>query len=146
MEFALILPILLFVMMGIVDFGRVLFTFAESSNSLRRALRHGVIPGYSSLKDQYLDCDMMATVATSSSFASATDVKIEYVKADGSGSISCPGTGSVTADQLENGDLLSIEVSATVNLITPIVGTLYPTVDFTMKGERSIIKDVNLGW
>lgn len=45
-EFALVLPILLTITLGIVDFGRVMFTFAMASNSVRDALRHASLEGF----------------------------------------------------------------------------------------------------
>jgi Flp pilus assembly protein TadG len=42
-EFALILPVLLLFMLGIMEFGRVLYIYTEVSNAAREALRAGAV-------------------------------------------------------------------------------------------------------
>src|SRR5215510_13977462 len=81
-EFALILPVLLFFIMGIIDFGRVLFTYAQVSAAIRAALRYASVVGYTT--PVYLNCDLMRQTARSSFFATIldTDVTIDYRKAD----------------------------------------------------------------
>lgn len=44
-EFALVLPILLLILMGIFDFGRGLFAFTVVANSAREGARVGIIQG-----------------------------------------------------------------------------------------------------
>src|SRR5690606_41966571 len=62
-EFALILPILLILVLGIIDFGRVLTTYAVASNAVRDALRQAEILGFAAefssdpnLIPPYRDC------------------------------------------------------------------------------------------
>jgi Flp pilus assembly protein TadG len=148
-EFALVLPLLLFLFMAIVDFSRVLFTFAQASNSLRQALRYGVIIGEVSGSPNYLDCDGMRDAASSVYFASSQTVTIQYASAnsyptslpaDGN----CAATGEVADSELENGDLLRIETTTTVDLITPLLSSLWPRLTFTMEGHRTIVKKIVL--
>src|SRR5512139_2186564 len=40
-EFALVLPILLLLVLAIIDFGRALFIYSQVSNSAREAVRYG---------------------------------------------------------------------------------------------------------
>jgi Flp pilus assembly protein TadG len=42
-EFALILPLLLLVLIGIIDFGRALFVYSEVSNAAREAVRYAAV-------------------------------------------------------------------------------------------------------
>ena len=44
-EFALILPVLLLLMWGVIEFGRLLFIYTEVSNAAREAVRFGVVRG-----------------------------------------------------------------------------------------------------
>ena len=44
-EFGLIAPLLLFLILGIADFGRALFTYAMASNALRDAVRYAEVLG-----------------------------------------------------------------------------------------------------
>lgn len=45
-EFAIVLPILLFVIAGIVDFGMMFRTWETVTNAAREGARVGVLPGY----------------------------------------------------------------------------------------------------
>jgi hypothetical protein len=58
-EFALVFPILVFLLMGIIDFGWIIFNYSQLYNSLREGLRYGSVPGYSSTEagKRYYDCD-----------------------------------------------------------------------------------------
>jgi len=79
-EFALVLPILLFFIMGVIDFGRALFTYAQVSSQLRSALRMASVVGYNT--PTYLDCDGMRAKARDVFFAEApADVVIQFYPA-----------------------------------------------------------------
>jgi Flp pilus assembly protein TadG len=45
-EFAIVMPILLFIIAGIVDFGMMFRTFEVVTNAAREGARVGVLPGY----------------------------------------------------------------------------------------------------
>ena len=45
-EFALVVPILIFIIAGIVDFGMMFRTFEAVTNAAREGARVGVLPGY----------------------------------------------------------------------------------------------------
>jgi len=51
-EFALIAPILIFIIAGIVDFGMMFRTFEAVTNAAREGARVGVLPGYNPLDVQ----------------------------------------------------------------------------------------------
>jgi hypothetical protein len=56
-EFALILPVLLLLTWGIVEFGRMLLIYTEVSNAAREAVRYGVARGTDPYADpNYMDC------------------------------------------------------------------------------------------
>ena len=57
-EFALILPLMLLLMWGIIEFGRLLVVYTEVSNAAREAVRYGVAHGTDIASDpRYLDCE-----------------------------------------------------------------------------------------
>src|SRR5439155_17951438 len=58
LEFALILPILLMVLFGIIDMGWIAFNFSQVYNATREATRYGSVPGFPPTggQYQYLDC------------------------------------------------------------------------------------------
>ncbi len=146
-EFALVLPILLLLFMGIIDFGRVLFTYAQSSSQMRQALRMAAVIGLD--QPVYLDCTGMRNVARRVYFISGQSVTVEYLKADTWSDanqdfvtkLQCDATGDVEAWQLANGDILQLEVDNTIRMITP----LFPeTLTFTLSGRRTIVKEIAL--
>ena len=57
LEFALILPVLLLITWGIIEFGRMFFIYTEVSNAAREAVRFGVARGTDPYADpNYLNC------------------------------------------------------------------------------------------
>src|ERR1051325_2541606 len=113
-EFGLIAPLLLFLILGIADFGRALFTYAMASNALRDAVRYAEVLGYSGGVPRYLDCNSMTKAAKNVFFVNSQTVTIQYYKADGSlvnGNNPFP-CDQGTADNLVNGDILQIESKA----------------------------------
>ena len=121
-EFALILPALLLVTMGTFDFGRALFTYSMVSNGLRNGLRNAQVLGYSTYSGSgvmYADCADMRAKIRSAFFMSNPTITIRYVKAsDGSELVCTDGMDSIDPNWLDNGDMLQINVTSTVNFIT----------------------------
>jgi len=82
-EFVLILPVLLFMIMAVIDFGRALFTYGQASSQLRQALRMASVVGTSSSKP-YINCDGMRSTAQAIFFAETyPTVVINYYLASG---------------------------------------------------------------
>src|SRR5687767_6798646 len=110
-EFALIAPLLLFLVLGIIDFGRVLFTYAMGSNALRDAVRYAEVLGYSGGVPRYLDCGDgggMDKAARNVFFVNDQNVIIEYIKADDPNPSTPDAIPCLLAspETIENGDLL----------------------------------------
>src|SRR5438128_666885 len=58
-EFALVLPILLSLLMASIDFGWMVFNYVQLNNGLREALRYGSVPSFQpspTNPNQYVDC------------------------------------------------------------------------------------------
>ena len=45
-EFALITPILLLLLFGVIDFGWMVFNYSQLYNALREGVRYGSVPGF----------------------------------------------------------------------------------------------------
>jgi Flp pilus assembly protein TadG len=71
-EFSLILPILLFIILGIIDYGRILFIYANVSSSIRDAARNATIftPDSASVP-RYASCTTIDTMARNIIFNNA---------------------------------------------------------------------------
>jgi Flp pilus assembly protein TadG len=68
-EFAVVLPILVFIIAGIVDFGMMFRTYEAVTNAAREGARVGVLPGYEepdvqNRVDQYLTASGLAGAHT----------------------------------------------------------------------------------
>jgi hypothetical protein len=77
-EFSLILPILLLVVFGIIDFGRVLFVYSNVSGELRDAARYAAVLGFDSSAPEYAKCGEIEQQALNAMFVSDEVVDIYY--------------------------------------------------------------------
>lgn len=142
-EFALILPILLFMVMGILDFGRIFMVYAQASHSLRDAVRRATVSGQPGGPPYYLDCDTMRGIAERVLFASDIEITIQYVKeSDPSVTYDCD---SVSADALQNGDMLVLTSQAKIAPITPFISGVARELVFNFRAQRTIVKQIDLG-
>jgi hypothetical protein len=152
-EFALILPILLFLVAGIVDFGRVMFTYAMASNALRDAVRRAEIFGYADTTPSYLQCQTMVDTASRVMFARNITIAIWFIKESDVSKTpiylkqagqNC-GASTVTDSQLATGDMLVISSTGTIPFITPILSTAIPALSWKYSAERTIVKTLTTG-
>jgi hypothetical protein len=139
-EFALTLPILMMFLMGILDFGRVLFTYSEVSNNLRTALRQAPNIGYSGTPS-YLDCTKMKDIADNASLTTVSPVTVTYHLNNNVTQKPCTNTGDVLDTDVANGDF--IEIKSHANLKMWVLPAIVIQLDFT--GQRTIIKTLALG-
>lgn len=147
-EFALVMPILLLITFGIVDFGRALFAYAQSSNALRIALRQAEVLGYVSNPEVYADCATMRDLIRNVIFVGSPNITIQYEKADTDTVnppvvIPCPGD-NVDPSLLDTGDMLQIEVVNRVRFITPFLSNLFPELTFRFWGQRTVVAYIPL--
>lgn len=146
LEFALVMPILLLLLMGIFDFSRVLITYAVATNSLRTGLRLAEVLGYQENEatvPQFANCAAMRDAINETFFAGVPTIHIQYQKAADGSTITCTGP-SVSANQLVNGDMLQIRVGTSVNLITPFISNIVPNLPINLRGQRTIVNYLTL--
>ena len=145
-EFALILPVLLMLLFAIMDFGRILFTYAQASNALRDSLRYGAISGIDEANPHYGDCTEIANRAQQNVFfADATPIiAIEFWESDedpdGAGIPywTC-GLGDPTPISIVDlGDRLSVTSTSQVAFLTPFLSNTFPTITLVLEGRRTL--------
>ena len=132
-EFALVLPILLLLLYGMIEIGRLVFVFASVANASRQAARYGSASGeINNSTYYYQDCDGIRKVANQSSYIiKIEDVKITYDRGLYPDGTQIPITGidpnpavdscPVEYDTIRNGDRIIVQVSADYKPIIPII-------------------------
>jgi Flp pilus assembly protein TadG len=164
-EFALVLPILLLLLMGVVDFGWIVFNYAQLQNSLREALRYGSVPGYDATP-QYVQCDgirqRILDLAPLSGVQHA-NIGITYddgrpASADATLQVgACPAGGTYTANAgyvpygetlpqpqvvILAGHRVVISIDVNVHFLTPFIHSLAPSgMQIQLGASRTIFPE-----
>lgn len=141
-EFALALPLLLLVILGIVDFGRLFLMYSAVSNAAREGVRYGAVSGVGA-DIPYLDCAGIRDAAkrtAASGLVTLNDADITSQYDRGQTSDVIGQCGSVTASQIQLGHRLVVTVNTTFRPLTPIVGNLIPPIPVTFQAARTILK------
>ncbi len=131
-EFMLALPILLMLLYGMIEVGRLIFIFSSVANASRQAARYGSASGEVNNVTFYQDCDGIREAANQSAFIiTFNEINITYdrgVNPDGTpipitgidpdpSANSCP----IEHDTIRNGDRIIVQVSATYEPIISII-------------------------
>lgn len=150
-EFALILPILILLLVGIFDFGRAIYAFNTVNNAAREAVRVAIV-------DQ--NCDVVGEEAESRASSitvdwtfdgslsaaaaclnAAGDVHVEFLEADYSGdgtfSDSCD-PGQVNPNGPRLGCIAQVTVEYSYSAATPIIGNLIGNLTLTGVSQQPI--------
>ncbi len=131
-------------MFGIIEFGRLLFTYSMISAASREGARYaaaaGRLPGTGT--ERYSDCAGIIAAATRiGTFAGvgAGDVSIAYDEGPGTAAYSsvCP-----PGQYVDLGDRVIVTVATSFQPVVPIVNV--PAIPFSMTTRRTIIKDVSM--
>lgn len=107
-EFALVLPLLLLLVFGIIEFGRIFQASLVVSHAAREGARQGVVEDVGR-KDRIEDVVEIA----GSSIGLDRNVNLTITPSD-----------AVALDALGRGSTLTVSVHANVNLITPIISNI----------------------
>lgn len=146
MEFALALPILLLVLFGLIEVGRLMFMYTMVSTASREAARYGSSVGSSSGVPRYMDCNGIRNYALRlGQFAgmNAGNILISYD--DGSGTqrfASCEALASATTD-VTLGDRIIIQASVQFNPMSGFIPGI-GAVTLNSTTRRTILKGVVL--
>ncbi|MBN1886664.1 MAG: PKD domain-containing protein [Thermoflexales bacterium] len=127
-EFALVLPIILFLSLGIIDFARIIFIFNEVSNAAREAVRHGAV--YPS------DCAGIENKATNLILVPRADVIAVVTFDDGATQQAvCPGY----PDPVMSGYRVKVTVEAAITPLTPVINNFITSVPIRYTASRTIL-------
>jgi Flp pilus assembly protein TadG len=145
-EFMLVLPVLLLITLGIVEFGRIFAIYSMVTSASREAARYGASVGDNgSGIPRYLDCAGMRAAAKRMSILaplSDSDIQITFDHGDTSSVIatcdSHPIPGSIAL-----GDRVMVRVNAHYEPIVPLVNV--PVHTITSMTARTILKEIDAG-
>lgn len=144
-EFALVLPIFILLLVGIFDFGRAIYAYNTVSNAAREAVRVGIVNQNCSAvgteaqnRAASLDVNFAPTVAAPCGPA-GTDVVIQFLNSDGS---TPSGSDNCVEPNLDPGVPIGCLVEVTVtyeyNAATPIIGNLVGTLDLQASTRQAV--------
>ena len=143
-ELALALPILMLVIVGLVEFGRMMFIYGMVTTASREAARYGTGVGSNALgTPYYLDCDGIKQSALAYGQwggVDASDVLIYYDEGPNSAGPfpACP----VNADEIEIGDRVIVEVLGEFQPVPQMPFFNFPNWTFSSVSSRTIVKDL----
>jgi hypothetical protein len=147
-EFALALPLLLTLILGVIEGGRLLFIYSAVNTASREAVRYGSAAGdVGGYVTHYEDCDgIRAAARRMGNFAGVqdSDIDITYDHGPGTPAIaSCNPTFSIddpSVEQVNLGDRVVVQVQADYQPIVPLVN--FPPFTISTVARRVIVKDV----
>jgi Flp pilus assembly protein TadG len=140
-EFALGLPILLALLFGVIEFGRMLFIYTATTSASREAARYGAVIGVTSGGVvRYNDCTGIRDAAKRlGSLAGIQDSDIQIDYDDGPSTAvyaTCP------PGQANQGDRIQVQVTAHYTPIVPLIQL--PGFSFQSITARTLVKDVEV--
>jgi Flp pilus assembly protein TadG len=141
-EFALVFPLLLLLLFGIFEFGRIMFAYSATMAASREGARYGAaILDIGGGIPQYEDCNGIRSAAKRiGQFAGIDDanINIQYSNSSGIYSTTCPPSQEVQA-----ADTISVTINTSVTPVTPIGN--FSAIPISSSSSRSILKNVKLG-
>lgn len=140
-EFALALPLMLVLVFGIIEAGRLMFAISTVYTGARNAARYGsAAGGKEGVGNYYQDCAGIQAaghqIADLSTLENIT-VNISYLHPDGTSTAGCP-----PSPDLILGDRIVVRVSGKYQPMVPLINFTQFTIQSTSR--RTIIKDVQV--
>lgn len=133
-EFALVLLLLLLVMYGIVETGRLVFIYASVVSAAREGAQYGAGAGLNGTVPRYNDCTGIKAAAKKLGFIQAfqdSDIQISYDT--GPGGLAIAAHCQSATDLLANGNRVIVTVSKGYAPIVPLI----PFGSFTITSSSS---------
>lgn len=136
-EFALVLPLLLLLIIAIIDFGRALFIYSEVSNAAREAVRYGAVNA--------ADCNEIANRAHSLfSLAPSGSINISIFIEEPNTSGGFTTKGVCGTVDIVRGDRIKVDVGTSVSpftlqMIAPLFGGNFTDLPITYSAARSVV-------
>jgi hypothetical protein len=133
-EFALILPLLLLVIIGVFEFGRVVFVYANLFNATREGVRYGLTnpQDYNGILQHAQD--KVAMVALNP----GNDLAVKMDAGPGSGSVCIMDVGNTCPDYAEVGNRVLVEITYNLQPMTPLLEPIVAQFNLQTEAARTI--------
>ena len=145
-EFALVLPILMMMLVGIFEVGRMIYTYAAINNASREAARFGSALGFDDAGyHKYRHCAGIQDMARRSAYFVPLTIAISYDRGPGFSPFAvCDAPSGEDGDfNLTTNDRVNVTVSGTY---TPLIKLIpFGTRTFTSTSARTILGFVAVG-
>ncbi|MBN1886647.1 MAG: pilus assembly protein [Thermoflexales bacterium] len=140
-EFALVVPVLVFLIMGIIDFGRIIAIYNEASNATREGLRYGLV--------NPKDCaGVEGVVKQSLLLIDSRTVAVTIQLDDGMAGddhvvATCPIANPANLT-IQPGWRLRVGLKTDVSPLTPIVNNLIASIPLSYAGARTVYNEAGV--
>jgi hypothetical protein len=140
-EFAMALPLMLVLVFGIIEAGRLMFAISTIYTGARNAARYGsAAGGMEGAGNYYQDCAGIQAAGHQIADLSTLEnvsVSISYLHPDGTSTTGCP-----PSQDLDLGDRIVVTVSGEYHPMVPLINFSLPNISSTAR--RTIIKNVKV--
>jgi hypothetical protein len=139
-EFALVFPVVLLITYGLIEFGRMVFIYAEVTNAAREAARYGAAAGDSGDGTPYYkDCDGIVLAAQRA--AILTTITVDEIWYDtGPGTFPQVSNTCAPPFKIKFGDRIGVHVIAHFSPLIPFLHVGPAT--FTGSNARTILINI----
>lgn len=148
-EFALVFPLIIFILLAIFDAGRAVYAYNTVANAARQGAR---IAAVNQAVTNNTDCheDMPVEVASSPDWSiracaaqaavslglQLSDVTVAYAAPSSNPSLSCPSPSSGL--KLNVGCIATVTVEHTWTAITPVIGTVMGSINMSSTSQMPV--------
>ncbi len=131
-EFALVIPLILLLFMGVFDFGRYIYAYNAVSNAAREGARTAIVNQYpSDIVDRAAAQATALGISTASSscpISGSSGVCVQFLTSN----------LSATCSTLDIGCVAVVTVKDTVSPITPIIGSIIGSIAVSSTSQQPI--------
>jgi len=142
LEFALILPLLLLVALGIIEMGRLMLIYSSVFTASREAARYGSAAGdIGGYTPHYEDCNgMVSSAVRVGSLADIQPANVIISYDHGPGTSTFANCATIASQTVNLGDRVIVQVSANYQPLLPLVR--FQSLPISSTSRRTILKDI----
>jgi len=131
-EFALVLPLFVLVLFGLIDVGHLVYVYNSISQGAREGARVGSVVGYADTCGLGRDACVLGEVQGRMAAVPPSTIDVTCEHQTGLGTVIV-----ANADQCMANDFLVVRVDTPVGLFTPVIGQILGTI--TVRADARVI-------